>query len=112
MKKLLLAFLIFVGCGDDSSVNAGRCPTKTYVNYEVTYPLTCAGCDSNIEVIRHYTMQPFYENDIERMEPFIAEDWLFTEVKNGRNPFYTHCESMELYQRCIDVDTLYIETCE
>ena len=103
-KLLLLAFLILTGCGDDISLNASRCPVQAYINYEVTYGI---GSEPS-----HYNMQPFYNDHIERMEPYITEDWLLSEVKNGKNPFYTHCDTLDVYQRCIAVDTLYMEICD
>lgn len=103
-KLLLLVFLILTGCGNDISLNASRCPVQAYINYEVTSSI----CSEP----SHYNMQPFYNDHIERMEPYITEAWLLSEVKNGKNPFYTHCDTLDVYQRCIVVDTLYTEICD
>ena len=103
-KLLLLTFLILIGCGDDISLNARRCPVQTYINYEVT-----SGIGNEPS---RYNMQPFYNDHIEYMESYITEAWLLSEIKNGKNPFYTNCDTLDVYQRCIAVDTLYIEQCD
>lgn len=99
-----------MGCSDDISVNVNSCPIRAYINYEVSHPLICDNCKiSDTTNTQYYKMVPFYNKDF--LNLYTVDSWLVSELNNDRNPFYTHCDTLELYMNCIKVDTLYAETC-